>query len=300
VRYPERVEIVEVGPRDGLQSEPRTLADTEKVALIEALADAGVRRFEAGSFVSPKAIPQLADTEAVVAALRPREGVVYGALIGNERGYDRARAAGVAEVVIVGSVTEGYGRKNLNRSVDEVLAMFGPIAARGRTDGVRVRANLSTVFGDPYDGPTDPGQVLCVLARVVEAGIDDVTLSDTIGVAHPRQVHEMFTRVRAEHPRVRFAAHFHDTRGLALANVVAALDAGVVTFDASIGGLGGSPFAPGAGGNVATEDLVHMLTGMGIRTGIDVDRLLDAAEMVRRLLAHPLHARLDRDLVVAR
>lgn len=276
------------------------LATPDKITLIETLAAAGVGRFEASSFVSPKAIPQLADAEDVFAGLGPREDVVYGALIGNERGYDRALAAGVPEVVIVDSATEGYGRKNLNRSVDEILASFAPVAERGRADGIRVRANLSTCFGDPYDGPTDPEQVLRVLARVVEAGITDVTLSDTIGVAHPRQVHEMFVRVREAHPEVAFGAHFHDTRGLALADVVAALDAGIGTFDSSIGGMGGSPFAPDAGGNVATEDLVHMLTGMGIRTGVDVERLLDAAELVEGPVGHPLHARLDRELVVVR
>jgi hydroxymethylglutaryl-CoA lyase len=296
VELPAAVEVVEVGPRDGLQSETAKLATADKVALIEALTAAGIKRFEATSFVSPTAIPQLADAEDVLTTLH-ETGVVYGGLIPNERGYERAKGAGAREVVLVCAATEGYSRANLKRPVDEVLDGFAHIAARGRTDGIRVRANVSTVFGDPFDGPTDPRQVLRVVARVVESGIEDVTLSDTIGVAHPRQVYEVFTTVREHHPDAMLAAHFHDTRGLALANVVAALEAGVTTFDASVGGLGGSPYAPGAGGNVATEDLVHMLTRMAIETDIDLGRLLDASELLEGLVGHALPARIDRNLL---
>jgi hydroxymethylglutaryl-CoA lyase len=179
-----------------------------------------------------------------------------------------------------------------------VLDGFAHIAARGRADGIRVRANVSTIFGDPFEGPTDPRQVLRVMTRIVESGIYDVTLSDTIGVANPRQVLEIFTTVREHHPDTTLVAHFHDTRGLGLANVIAALEAGVTTFDASVGGLGGSPNAPGAGGNVATEDLVYMLTHMNIETGIDLDQLIDAAELLEHLVGHPLSARIDRSLLV--
>jgi hydroxymethylglutaryl-CoA lyase len=297
VDLPASVEIVEVGPRDGLQSEKTNLPTPEKIALIEALAAAGLKRFEATSFVSPSAIPQLADAEDVLAGLPPADGVIYGGLIPNERGYERARAAGVGEVVLVGAATESYCRKNLNRSVDEALAGFAPIAARGREDGIHVRANISTVFGDPFEGRPARGQVLHVVSRVVEAGIDDVALSDTIGVANPRQVFDIFEAVREAHPGVTFGAHFHDTRGLASANTVAALEAGITTFDASVGGLGGSPNAPGAGGNAATEDLVYMLTEMGIETGVALEPLMDAADLLERLVGHPLNTRIERSLL---
>jgi hydroxymethylglutaryl-CoA lyase len=297
VDLPASVEIVEVGPRDGLQSEKANLPTPKKIALIEALAAAGLKRFEATSFVSPRAIPQLADAEDVLAGLPPADGVIYGGLIPNERGYERARAAGVGEVVLVGAATESYCRKNLNRSVDEALAGFAPIAARGREDGIHVRANISTVFGDPFEGWPSRGQVLRVVSRVVEAGIDDVALSDTIGVANPRQVFDILEAVREAHPGVTFGAHFHDTRGLASANTVAALEAGITTFDASVGGLGGSPNAPGAGGNAATEDLVYMLTEMGIETGVALEPLMDAAALLERLVGHPLNTRIERSLL---
>lgn len=296
---PSAVEVVEVGPRDGLQSEDTNVPTSEKISLLEALTAAGIERFEATSFVSPKSIPQLADAEEVLAEMPFKNGVVYGALIPNERGYERAKAAGVEEVVIVGCTTDGYCKANLKRSVDEVLDSFAPIAVRGGEDGIRVRTNVSTVFGDPFDGKPDPEQILRVVTTVAESGIEDITLSDTIGIANPRQVYEVFTMVRESLPNIEFAAHFHDTRGLALANVVAALEAGVTTFDSSIGGLGGSPYAPNAGGNVATEDLVYMLTEMGIETGIDLAPLMDASGLIERLVGHPLSTRINRSLLGA-
>lgn len=294
---PASVEVVEVGPRDGLQNEKTNVPTGEKIALIEALTAAGLGRFEATSFVSPKAIPQLADAEEVLAGLPSQDNVVYGGLIPNERGYERAQAAGVGEVVIVGATTESYCRKNLNMSVDETLAGFAPIATSGQEDGIHVRANISTVFGDPFEGRPGLDRVLRVVARVVEAGIYDVALSDTIGVANPRQVFEVFTAVREAHPGVTFGAHFHDTRGLASANTLAALEAGIATFDSSVGGLGGSPNAPGAGGNAATEDLVYMLSEMGIETGVDLEALMDAADLLERLLGHPLNTLIERPLL---
>jgi hydroxymethylglutaryl-CoA lyase len=297
VDLPASVEVVEVGPRDGLQNEKTNVPTREKIALIETLTAAGLKRFEATSFVSPRAIPQLADAEDVLAGLPSQDDVLYGGLIPNERGYERAEAAGVGEVVIVGAATESYCRKNLNMSVDEALAGFSSIAARGREDGIHVRANISTVFGDPFEGRPGLDQVLRVVSRVVEAGIDDVALSDTIGVANPRQVFDVFTAVREAHPDVTFGAHFHDTRGLAAANTMAALEAGITTFDASVGGLGGSPNAPGAGGNAATEDVVYMLAEMGIETGVDFEALMDAAELLERLLGHPLNTRIERSLL---
>jgi hydroxymethylglutaryl-CoA lyase len=299
MQLPDRVEIVEVGPRDGLQNEATHVPTPDKIALIAALTAAGLRRFEATSFVSPKWIPRLADAEAVLAALPPSSDTVYGGLIPNERGYERARIAGVREVSLVVSATEGHCRANLNRSVAEVLGGFAPIAKRGAADGIRVRANISTVFGCPFDGVPPLAQVLTVIERIVRTGIDNITLSDTIGVANPRQVGAVFTAAHAAFPETTFAAHFHDTRRLALANVVAALDAGVRIFDSSIGGLGGCPYAPGAAGNVATEDLAFMLAEMGISTGIDLGPLLDAAAMVERLVGHPLRAGITRDLIAA-
>ncbi len=294
---PTSVEIVEVGPRDGLQNEATNVPTPEKISLIEALTAAGIGRLEATSFVSPRAIPQLADAEDVLSGLPSGNGVVYGGLIPNERGYERAKAAGVGEVVLVGAATESYCRANLNRSVDKVLDGFTPIAARGREDGIHVRANISTVFGDPFEGRPDRDQVLRVVSRVVESGIEDIVLSDTIGIANPRQVFDVFTLVREAHPDIDFGAHFHDTRGLAAANVLATLGAGITSFDASIGGLGGSPNAPGAGGNVATEDLAYMLAQMGIETGIDLDLLMDASDLLERLVGHPLKTRIDRSLL---
>lgn len=293
------VEVVEVGPRDGLQSEDTNVPTLEKISLLEALTDAGIKRFEATSFASPKSIPQLADAEEVLASLPYENGVVYGALIPNLRGYERAKAARVAEGVLVGCTTDGYCKANLKRSVDEVLSTFAPIAARGREDGIRVRANISTIFGDPFDGKPGSEQILRVVNTVAESNIKDITLSDTIGVANPRQVFDVFTMVQETLPQVKFAAHFHDTRGLALANVVAALEAGITTFDSSIGGLGGSPYAPGAGGNVATEDLVYMFAEMGIETGIDLDRLMDASDLIERLVGHSLSTRINRSLLDA-
>lgn len=297
MKVPASVEVVEVGPRDGLQKEEVNVPTPDKVALIETLRAAGLERFEATSFVSPKAIPQLADAGDVLASLSLNDGAVYGGLIPNERGYERAKTAGAHEVVLVGAATEGYCHANLNRSVDEVLAGFAPIAERGGEDGIRVRANISTIFGDPFEGRTDPAEVRRVVAKVVESGIEDVTLSDTIGLANPREVFDVFTMVREAYPGTKFVAHFHDTRGLALANVVAALEAGITTFDSSVGGLGGSPNAPEAGGNVATEDLVYMLTEMGVETGIDLETLLKASELLERLVGHPLPARMDRSLL---
>lgn len=298
MNLPAVVEVVEVGPRDGLQSEDANIPTPEKIALLKALGAAGIRRFEATSFASPKRIPQLADAEDVLAGLPTDEDAVYGALIPNERGYDRAKAANVEEVVLVGVVTEGYCQANLRSSVEEVLQGFGPVASRGREDGIRVRANVSTVFGDPFDGRPSFDQIVHVVSTVAESGIDDITLSDTIGIANPGQVFEVFTMMREVLPEIKLAAHFHDTRGLALANIVAALEAGISTFDSSIGGLGGSPYAPGAGGNVATEDLVYMLTEMGIETGIDLDKLMGASDLMARLVGHPLSTRITRSLLV--
>lgn len=299
MQLPDSVEILEVGPRDGLQNEAVLVPTPQKIELIEALADAGIRRFEATSFVSPRWIPNLADAEDVLGGLAERRGVVYGGLIPNERGYDRARAAGAAEVVLIVSATEGHCRANLNRSVDEQLDIFAPVAERGRADGVHVRANISTAFGCPFDGRPETSQVLHAVHRIADAGIAEITLSDTIGVANPRQVYDVFTAVREAHPSLKLGAHFHDTRGLALANIVAALQAGVQVLDSSIGGLGGCPYAPGASGNVSTEDVVFMLEEMGVRTGVSLEGLFASAEVAQRAVGHPLRSRIGRGLAAA-
>jgi hydroxymethylglutaryl-CoA lyase len=297
MHLPHTIEMVEVGPRDGLQNEQAMVSTEGKISLLKALTAAGVKRFEATSFVSPKWIPQLADAADVIAGLPPASGVTYAALVPNERGYERAKAAGLREVVLVISATEGHSRANLNRTVAEALAAIPALVQRGLADGIHVRVSVSTAFGCPFDGVPEIERVSSIVERVVAAGVDEVTLCDTIGVANPGQVFETFMRVRQAHPDLKIGAHFHDTRGLALANVMAALDAGIRTFDASIGGLGGCPFAPGTAGNVATEDLVYMLSEMGIKTGIDLERLLDAANLVTQLVKHPVRARINSSLV---
>ena len=296
MQLPRSVQVVEVGPRDGLQNEAVLVPTPQKIDLLKALTATGIKYFEATSFVSPKWIPQLADAADVIAGLSPAPGVTYAGLVPNERGYERAKAAGLPEVVLVISATEGHARANLNRTVAEVLAAIPVLAQRGQADGIHVRISVSTVFGCPFDGVPEIDRVLWVVDRVVAAGIDEVTLCDTIGVANPQQVFETFTRVHYAHPGLKIGAHFHDTRGLALANIVAALDAGIRTFDASIGGLGGCPFAPGAAGNVATEDLVYMFSEMGIETGIDLDKLLNVSDLVGRLVEHPVRTHINRSL----
>jgi hydroxymethylglutaryl-CoA lyase len=291
------VEVVEVGPRDGLQNELTTVTTEDKIDLLKALTATGLKRFEATSFVSPRWVPQLADADEVMTGLPVTPGTIYGGLVPNERGYERARGTGIREVVLVISATEGHSRANLNRTVAEALAAIPTIARRCRDDGIHIRVSVSTAFGCPFDGVPDIERVLWIVQSVVAADIDEVTLCDTIGVANPQQVFETLSRIRRSHPHLKVGAHFHDTRGLALANVVAALDAGIRTFDASIGGLGGCPFAPGAAGNVATEDLVYMLSEMGIETGIDLERLLVVSDFVGRLVEHPVRTRINHALL---
>lgn len=297
MQYPRSVEVVEVGPRDGLQNEPVTVTTEDKIDLIKALTATGLKRFEATSFVSPRWVPQLADAAEVMTGLPATPGVIYGGLVPNKRGYERARDTRIREVVLVISATEGHSRANLNRTVTEALAAIPILARRGLSDGIHVRVSVSTAFGCPFDGVPDIERVLSIVQSMVAAGIDEVTLCDTIGVANPLQVFGTFSRIRSAHPNLKVGAHFHDTRGLALANVVAALDAGIRTFDASIGGLGGCPFAPGAAGNVATEDLVYMLSEMGIETGIDLERLLVVSVFVGTLVEHPVRTRINHTLL---
>lgn len=285
---PKRVEVYEVGPRDGLQNELRTLPTPDKVRLIEALADAGLKRIEVSSFVSPRWIPQLSDAEKLLATLPRREGVSYTALVPNLKGLERARAAGLQEAAVFLSVTESHSRKNINKSVAEAISTAREVAAAAREAGMRVRCYLSTVWGCPYEGLTPVSRVVEVVEQLVDTGFDQLSLGDTIGVGTPAQTAEIVTAVSKLVPLPRIALHLHDTRGTALANALVGLSMGITTFDSSIGGLGGCPYAPGAAGNLATEDLVYMLQGMGVETGIDLGRLVLAGELAQELIGRKL------------
>jgi isopropylmalate/homocitrate/citramalate synthase len=272
------VTVVEVGPRDGLQNEAALVPASAKVAFIEALASAGLSVVEATAFVSPRAIPQLADGEEVFRAVRKREGVRYPVLVPNEKGMDRAEAAGARDIAVFTAASETFNLRNTNASIEESFTRFAPVLARARRAGIRVRGYVSCAFGCPYEGRVRPELVAAVAARLHEAGCDEISIGDTIGVGVPTQVPEVVGRtVEAGVPLLALALHFHDTRGTALANVAEGLRAGVRTFDASAGGLGGCPYAPGAAGNVATEDLLYLLHGMGFETGVSLDAVAEAS-----------------------
>jgi len=294
-RAPE-VGIYEVGPRDGLQNEAGFVPTNAKLELIALLAVSGLRRIEVASFVSPSWIPQLADADELVAVLRRIPGVRYGALVPNERGYERLRAAGPIDVVgTFISASETHNQKNVNCSIAEQLERLAPVFERSRADGIAVRAYISTVCGCPYEGEIALSSVVELARRLIERGAAEISLGDTIGVGHPNQVRELVRAVASEVPIERIALHLHDTYGRALANAQAGFEQGVRTFDASIAGLGGCPYAPGASGNVATEDLVDLFEREGVRTGIDLDTLVDASAWLERdVLGRPLPGRVFR------
>jgi hydroxymethylglutaryl-CoA lyase len=277
------VEIFEVGPRDGLQNEARSIPTAEKVALIDTLSRAGFRRIEVASFVSPRWVPQMADSEAVLAAIARVPGVSYAALTPNMKGYERARTAGADEVAIFGSALEGFSRANINATIEESLARFAPVAEAARRDGVPVRGYVSCVVECPYDGPVDPGAVARVVARLRDLGCYEVSLGDTIGRARPDATDAMLAAVLSEMPAERLSGHFHDTGGRALENIEVALGRGLRVFDAAVGGLGGCPYAPGAAGNVATEAVMARLEALGYGTGLDADVVAEAARMARAM-----------------
>jgi hydroxymethylglutaryl-CoA lyase len=294
---PERITIVEVAPRDGLQAEDRILPTEAKLELIDRLANAGHTVIEATSFVSAKALPQLADAETLMKGLRARDGVRYTVLVPNEKGLERALACGVKEIAIFASASESYSRKNLNRSRDEALADYADVIARAKDAGLRVRAYLSMVVADPWDGPTPPAVVVDAGRRLLEHGCDELSLGDTIGVGTPGEVTALVAAFREAGVSIeRIGFHFHDTYGQALANVLAAMAEGVAIFDASAGGIGGSPFAKMAGGNLATEDLVWMCRGSGIATGVDLDRLVATSHWLGEQLGRELPAHVSRAL----
>jgi hydroxymethylglutaryl-CoA lyase len=288
MRLPAHVAICEVGPRDGLQNERVNVPTAGKIRLIEALAEAGLRRMEATSFVSPKWIPNLADAEEVLAGVKRRAGVTYATLVPNLRGLERALAAKIDEVVIFLSASESHNQKNINKSIAQALETYGEVGARAKVAGLRLKAALSMCFGCPYEGDIDPSVVVRIAEALVTMQVDEVGISDTTGMANPRQVYALVSRVTGRIPVEKLSLHFHDTRGAALANVLAGLQAGVKVFDGSIGGLGGCPYAIGATGNVATEDLVHMLHEMGIETSVDLEKLIQCAKLAQDLCGRPL------------
>jgi isopropylmalate/homocitrate/citramalate synthase len=272
-----RVTVVEVGPRDGLQNEKGFVPTDAKVAFVEALADAGLSVVETTAFVSPRAIPQLADSAEVFARVRKKPGVRYPVLVPNEKGLLRALAAGAREIALFTAATDTFNVRNTNATVEESFARFAPVFVRAKAEGLRVRGYVSTAFGCPYEGRVEPAKAAAVAARLFRAGCEEVSLGDTIGVGVPSQVVEVLGLLREEGvPVERVALHMHDTRGTALANVVEGLREGVRVFDSSAGGLGGCPYAPGAAGNLATEDLLYLLHGMGYETGVDLAKIADA------------------------
>jgi hydroxymethylglutaryl-CoA lyase len=288
---PRRVTIVEVGPRDGLQNEHAQVGTADKIEFVNRLSAAALPVIEVSAFVSPKWVPQMADAAEVFAGITRRPGTRYTALVPNAAGLDRAIAAGVTEVAIFAASTETFSRNNINQSIDESFVTYKEVCDRALAAGLRVRAYLSTAFGCPYEGPVAPGIVAGLVARLAALGAFEVAVSDTIGIAHPGQVPRVLEAVLARVPVSQVALHFHDTRGTALANVLAALPFGVATFDASAGGLGGCPYAPGAAGNLATDDLIYMLDGLGIETGVSLEKLSEASAFIGAKLDHPLPSR---------
>ncbi|WP_342373890.1 hydroxymethylglutaryl-CoA lyase [Myxococcus stipitatus] len=287
-QLPKQVEVYEVGPRDGLQNELRTLPTRDKARLIDALVNAGEKRIEVTSFVSPKWIPQLADAEELLKLVGRREGVVFSALVPNLKGLERAKDAGLEEAAVFISASEAHSKKNINKTIAEAMASAREVTAAALQAGMRVRGYLSTVWGCPYEGHVPVERVVDICRYLVDAGIYQLSLGDTIGVGTPRQTEEILGALLQHIPVEKLALHLHDTRGTALANSLVGLSAGVTTFDASIGGLGGCPYAPGAAGNLATEDAVFMFHGMGVDTGIHLDRLVEAGEIAQELIGRKL------------
>jgi len=285
---PPEVSVYEVSPRDGLQNEPLIVPLADKLRLIAALADAGLRRIEVSSFVSPKWVPQLADAGELIAALPALPGVIYSALVPNSRGLERALEVKLPEIAVFLSASESHNKANVNKSVDATLEVFREIVPPAIEAGVRVRAYVSTVWGCPYEGDIPVAKSVHIAKRLVDLGCYQVSLGDTIGVGTPKKTHEVVSAMLSEIPNESVALHFHDTRGTALANVLMGLELGIRTFDASVGGLGGCPYAPGASGNLATEDLVYMLDGMGVRTGVDLDKLVEAGKVAGAVVKRPL------------
>jgi len=284
---PKRVRMFEVGPRDGLQNERETVPTDVKVGLIDRLSEAGLSAIEVGSFVSPKWVPQMADTAAVLAAIGKAEGVSYPVLTPNMKGFEAALAAGAVEVAIFGAASEAFSRKNINCSIAESLERFSPVAAAAQRHGIRVRGYISCVLGCPYEGEVPPQAVADVADRLFRMGCYEVSLGDTVGVGTPLRAQAMIEAVAKVVPREKIGVHFHDTYGQALANILACMEMGIEIVDSSVAGLGGCPYAKGASGNVASEDVLYMLDGMGVETGVDFDKLVAAGRYISDFLGRP-------------
>lgn len=288
---PARVRVCEVGPRDGLQIEPGHVSTAEKIRYIDLLAESGLRSIEVGSFVHPTLVPQMADSAQVLAGIAKPAGVRFIVLTPNVRGFERALDAGAQAIGVFTAASETFARRNINMPIDESLAVARDVLAAARRHGIWTRASISTAFGCPYEGAVPVAAVVRVARALLDLGADELSIADTIGVGTPNQVVEIVAALRPFAPLARIGMHFHDTRGTALANVLAGLQLGITQFDASSGGLGGCPFAPGATGNVATEDLLYLLHGMGIETGVDLERVRDASRSIASILGRPLASR---------
>jgi hydroxymethylglutaryl-CoA lyase len=288
MKLPTHATIYEVGPRDGLQNEARQVPTADKLKFIDALVGAGIKDIEITSFVSPKWIPQLADAAEVARGVHRPAGVRMSALVPNRRGLDTALASGMKEVAVFLSASETHNKKNVNKTIAETLTAFDEVVPVARAANVAVRAYVSTVYGCPYEGDVDPQRAVELTRQLRDMGVYQVSLGDTIGVANPRQVEDVLSKVLAAHPPEAIAMHFHDTQGTALANCLVGLQMGITTIDSAAGGLGGCPYAPGASGNLATEDVVAMLHSMGVATGIDLDKLTEASRTAATFVGHEL------------
>jgi hydroxymethylglutaryl-CoA lyase len=300
VKLPEQVRIVEVGPRDGLQNEAVAVSVETKLELVERLVGAGLKTIEAAAFVSPKWVPQMADSGELMRRLPPRPGVTYTALTPNMKGFEAALAAGCREIAVFAAASEAFSQKNINCSIAESIERFRPVVAAAAAQNIRVRGYISCVLGCPYSGPVAPKAVASVAAMLDDLGCYEISLGDTIGAGTPGATLAMIEACAARIPVARLAGHFHDTFGMAAANVYASLQAGVTVFDASVGGLGGCPYSPGASGNVATEDVVYLLDGLGIATGISLDRLVDTAAWICAQLGRAPGSRVARAVLARR
>ena len=288
---PRRVTVVEVGPRDGLQNEAAPLTVADRVAFCERLLDAGLKVVEIGAFVSPRWVPQMAGSDEVVRRVGRRPGAKTPVLVPNRQGFEQARTAGVKEIAIFTAASETFNKKNINATIDESFQRFAEFVPEAVKGGLWVRGYVSTCFGCPYEGTVKPAKVVEVARRLLEVGCHEISIGDTIGVGVPSQVTDLMGQLKEDVPASALAVHFHDTRGTALANVLAALETGIATVDSSAGGLGGCPYAPGASGNLATEDLLYMLHGMGVETGVDLGRIAAASRAIAPRLGHPLPSR---------
>ena len=299
MRHPSQVTVVEVGPRDGLQNERALIGSADKIAFVDRLSAAGLPVIEVSAFVRPSWVPQMADAAEVFSGITRREGTRYTALVPNLAGLERAHAAGVHEVGIFAAASDSFSQRNINQDVEASLDTYRAVCARASELKIRVRGYVSVAFGCPFEGEVAPARVAQVAEALMNMGVFEVAISDTIGIAHPGRIRGVVAVVAERVPLHKVALHLHDTRGTALANVLSALELGITTFDASAGGLGGCPYAPGATGNLATEDLVYMLNGLGIETGVDLAALVQASAFIEPRVGHPLPSRYYRATVAS-